>query len=112
MLEENYNQRRIREMRTEVVMPQMGESVAEGTLTVWLKEIGDLVERNEPLFEITTDKVDAEIPSPVTGVLVEKLVEPGQTVEINTQVAIVDSEATPGEPVAPAQASAPRSEER
>lgn len=84
-------------MRTEVVMPQMGESVAEGTLTVWLKEIGDKVERNEPIFEITTDKVDAEVPSPVEGVLVEKLVEPGQTVEINTLVAIVDSEAAPGE---------------
>lgn len=78
-------------MRTEVVMPQMGESVAEGTLTVWLKNIGDYVERDEPLFEITTDKVDAEVPSPVAGVLVERFVEPGTTVEINTLVAIVDA---------------------
>lgn len=97
-------------MRTEVVMPQMGESVAEGTLTVWLKEVGDQVERNEPLFEITTDKVDAEVPSPVTGVLVEKLVEPGQTVEINTLVAIVDSEAKPGEVVESAKEAAPKAE--
>ena len=83
-------------MRTEVVMPQMGESVAEGTVTVWLKEVGDSVERDEPLFEITTDKVDAEVPSPVDGVLVEKHVEPGQTVEINTLVAIVDTDAEEG----------------
>ncbi|MGM0556586.1 MAG: dihydrolipoamide acetyltransferase family protein [Myxococcota bacterium] len=83
-------------MRTEVVMPQMGESVAEGTVTVWLKEVGDTVERDEPLFEITTDKVDAEVPSPVDGVLVEKHVEPGETVEINTLVAIVDTDAAEG----------------
>jgi 2-oxoglutarate dehydrogenase E2 component (dihydrolipoamide succinyltransferase) len=83
-------------MRTEVVMPQMGESVAEGTVTIWLKEVGDKVERDEPLFEITTDKVDAEVPSPVDGVLVEKHVEPGQTVEINTLVAIVDTDAAEG----------------
>jgi 2-oxoglutarate dehydrogenase E2 component (dihydrolipoamide succinyltransferase) len=84
-------------MRTEVVMPQMGESVAEGTVTTWLKEVGDHVERDEPLFEITTDKVDAEVPSPVDGILVEKLVEPGETVEINTLVAVVDTEAKEGE---------------
>lgn len=83
-------------MRTEVVMPQMGESVAEGTLTQWLKKVGDRVERDEPLFEITTDKVDAEIPSPTDGVLVEIRVEPGQTVEINHVVAIVDTTAAPG----------------
>lgn len=90
-------------MRTEVVMPQMGESVAEGTVTTWLKEIGDFVERDEPLFEITTDKVDAEVPSPVAGVLVEKHVEPGQTVEINTIVAVVDTEAKEGEVPAAAE---------
>jgi 2-oxoglutarate dehydrogenase E2 component (dihydrolipoamide succinyltransferase) len=84
-------------MRTEVVMPQMGESVAEGTVTTWLKEIGEHVERDEPLFEITTDKVDAEVPSPVDGILVEKHVEPGETVEINTLVAVVDTEGTEGE---------------
>ena len=84
-------------MRTEVVMPQMGESVAEGTVTVWLKDIGDYVERDEPLFEITTDKVDAEVPSPVEGVLKEKLVEPGTTVEINTIVAVIDTEDEQGD---------------
>jgi 2-oxoglutarate dehydrogenase E2 component (dihydrolipoamide succinyltransferase) len=75
----------------------MGESVAEGTVTTWLKEVGDFVERDEPLFEITTDKVDAEVPSPVEGVLIEKHVEPGETVEINTLVAVVDTEAKEGE---------------
>ena len=106
-------------MRTEVVMPQMGESVAEGTVTVWLKQVGEHVARDEPLFELTTDKVDAEVPSPVAGKLIEWLVQPGTTVPINTVVAIVDAEgdapeagaptpevnplATP----APAQASAP-----
>lgn len=79
-------------MKTNVVMPQMGESVTEGTLTVWLKEIGDTVERDEPLFEITTDKVDAEVPSPVAGVLVERLVETGTTVEINSLVAVIETE--------------------
>ena len=74
-------------------MPQMGESIAEATLTQWLKSPGDTVERDEPLFEITTDKVDAEIPSPVKGVLVEIRVEPGQTVEINHIVAVIDSSA-------------------
>ncbi|MFW6054242.1 MAG: biotin/lipoyl-containing protein, partial [Persicimonas sp.] len=72
-------------MRTEVVMPQMGESVAEGTVTTWIKEVGDRVERDEPLFEITTDKVDAEVPSPVDGILVEKHVEPGQTARLAVQ---------------------------
>ena len=92
-------------MRTEVVMPQMGESVAEGTVTTWLKDIGDSVERDEPLFEITTDKVDAEVPSPVDGVLVEQLVEPGETVEINTLVAVIDTEAEEGELPEAAQAA-------
>ena len=90
-------------MRTEVVMPQMGESVTEGTVTKWLKEPGEYVERDEPLFEITTDKVDADVPSPEAGVLVERLVEVGETVEINTVVAILDQEAEEGEVV---QASA------
>ena len=63
-------------MQTEVVMPQMGESVAEGTVTEWLKEVGDYVERDEPLFLITTDKVDADVPCPKEGTLVEKRVEP------------------------------------
>ncbi len=83
-------------MRTEVVMPQMGESVAEGTVTRWLKEIGEKVERDEPLFELTTDKVDADVPSPVEGVLIEILVHPGETVEVNALVAVIDTEAKEG----------------
>src|SRR5712691_10125546 len=71
---------------TDVVMPQMGESIVEGTLTKWLKKAGDHVERDEPLFEISTDKVDTEIPSPVAGVLADVLVEEGKTVGINTIV--------------------------
>jgi pyruvate dehydrogenase E2 component (dihydrolipoamide acetyltransferase) len=73
----------------DVIMPQMGESIAEGTVTKWLKSIGDHVERDEPLFEISTDKVDAEIPSPVAGVLKEIRVTPGTTVPVNTVVGIV-----------------------
>src|ERR1700704_1100869 len=71
---------------TDVVMPQMGESIVEGTLTKWLKKPGDRVERDEPLFEISTDKVDTEIPSPAAGTLAEILVEEGKTVGINTVV--------------------------
>jgi 2-oxoglutarate dehydrogenase E2 component (dihydrolipoamide succinyltransferase) len=74
---------------TEVVMPQMGESIFEGTITKWLKKAGDTVQKDEPLFEISTDKVDAEIPSPVAGVLTEIKVAEGATVEINTVVAVI-----------------------
>jgi pyruvate dehydrogenase E2 component (dihydrolipoamide acetyltransferase) len=77
-------------MSTEVVMPQMGESIAEGTITKWLKQVGDHVERDEPLFEISTDKVDAEIPSPAAGTLTEIRFKEGDTVEINTTVAVLD----------------------
>ena len=77
-------------MSTEVVMPQMGESIAEGTITKWLKKVGDRVERDEPLFEISTDKVDAEIPSPAAGTLTEIRFQEGDTVEINTTVAVLD----------------------
>jgi len=79
-------------MAVEVVMPQMGESIFEGTVTKWLKKPGDRVERDEPLFEISTDKVDAEIPSPVAGVLSEIKVGEGQTVPIRTVVAVIDAE--------------------
>jgi pyruvate dehydrogenase E2 component (dihydrolipoamide acetyltransferase) len=72
-----------------VVMPQMGESIFEGTITKWLKKTGDTVQKDEPLFEISTDKVDAEIPSPVTGVLTEIKVGEGETVEVNTVVAVI-----------------------
>jgi len=77
-------------MSTEVVMPQMGESIAEGTITKWLKNLGDRVERDEPLFEISTDKVDAEIPSPAAGTLTEVRFKEGDTVEVNTVVAVLD----------------------
>jgi pyruvate dehydrogenase E2 component (dihydrolipoamide acetyltransferase) len=80
-------------MSTEVVMPQMGESIAEGTITKWLKQVGDRVERDEPLFEISTDKVDAEIPSPAAGTLTEIRFKEGDTVEINTTVAVLDGAA-------------------
>jgi 2-oxoglutarate dehydrogenase E2 component (dihydrolipoamide succinyltransferase) len=78
-------------MAADVVMPQMGESIFEGTITKWLKKPGDKVERDEPLFEISTDKVDAEIPSPTAGVLKEIKVKEGQTVPINTVVATIDA---------------------
>jgi 2-oxoglutarate dehydrogenase E2 component (dihydrolipoamide succinyltransferase) len=78
---------------TEIVMPQMGESIFEGTITKWLKKAGDSVQKDEPLFEISTDKVDAEIPSPVTGVLTEIKAAEGATVQVNTVVAIIG---TPG----------------
>ena len=90
-------------------MPQMGESIFEGTITKWLKKPGDTVQQDEPLFEISTDKVDAEIPSPAAGVLSEIKVQAGTTVQINTVVATIsaawDSSATPPRarrPAAPA----------
>src|SRR5712692_10496037 len=79
-------------MATEVVMPQMGESIAEGTITKWMKKVGDHVDRDEPLFEISTDKVDAEIPSPAAGTLTEIKFKEGETVEVNTVVAVLDGE--------------------
>ena len=83
---------------TQVKMPQMGESIFEGTVTKWLKKKGDKVQRDEPLFEISTDKIDTEIPSPASGVLQDILVKEGQTVQINTTVAIIgDGVAKPAE---------------
>jgi 2-oxoglutarate dehydrogenase E2 component (dihydrolipoamide succinyltransferase) len=79
---------------TDVIMPQMGESIAEGTLTKWLKNVGDKIKRDEPLFEISTDKVDAEIPAPVSGVLAEIKVQAGTTVPINTVVGVIAAEGT------------------
>src|SRR3954470_9324082 len=76
-------------MPTSVVMPQMGESIAEGTIVRWIKKVGDQVERDEPLFEISTDKVDAEIPSPAAGVLTDIKVHEGETVGVNTVVATI-----------------------
>ena len=74
---------------TDVVMPQMGESIFEGTITKWLKKVGDKVQRDEPLFEISTDKVDAEIPAPAAGVLREIKVKEGTTVQVNSVVAVI-----------------------
>ena len=79
-------------MATDVVMPQMGESIAEGTITKWLVKVGDKVERDQPLFEISTDKVDAEIPSPVTGVLLAIRHDEGETVEVDSVVAQIGAE--------------------
>ena len=81
-------------MPTDVIMPQMGESIFEGTITKWLKKTGDAVEKDEPLFEISTDKVDAEIPSPVAGVLTEIKFPEGATVEVNTVVAVIGEAGT------------------
>ena len=91
--------------RIDVVMPQMGESITEGTLSKWLKKLGDPVKRDEPIFEISTDKVDAEIPAPSAGILAEILVNEGQTVPIQTLVARIETEAGVG--VAPPPAPAP-----
>src|SRR5712692_5025068 len=76
-------------MATDVVMPQMGESIAEGTIVRWIKKVGDKVDRDEPLFEISTDKVDAEIPSPAAGVVAEIRVKEGETVAVNSVVAVI-----------------------
>ena len=99
--------------RIDVVMPQMGESIAEGTLSKWLKKVGDQVKRDEPMFEISTDKVDAEIPAPSTGVLAEILVTEGQTVPVQTVVARLETDVTAAvaapaaAPSAPAAATTP-----
>ena len=95
--------------RIEVPMPQMGESIAEGTVSQWLKQVGDAVERDEPILEISTDKVDAEIPSPSDGTLVEIAVQEGETVEVGTIVAFIDTEAG-ATTTAPAAAPAPAPE--
>ena len=93
--------------RVDVIMPQMGESIAEGTLSRWLKKVGDEVKRDEPIFEISTDKVDAEIPAPSAGILAEILVTEGQTVPVQTVVARLETEkgAATGAATAPAPAA-------
>ena len=99
-------------MATEVVMPQMGESIAEGTITRWLKKVGEQVERDEPLFEISTDKVDAEIPSPAAGTLQEVRYQEGDTVEVNTVVAVIGEGNGAAAPApAASQAEAPASQQ-
>src|ERR1700757_3074777 len=94
-------------MSTDVVMPQMGESVVEGTITKWLKKPGDTVQREEPLFEISTDKVDAEIPSPASGVLKEVKVKEGATVQVNTIVGVIDSDGAGASAASPAKTAPP-----
>lgn len=91
---------------TPVLMPQMGESIAEGTIVTWLKKPGDRVEKDEPLFEISTDKVDAEIPSPASGFLLETLFGPGETVEVNKVVAHIGAQAGATATAPPAQPAA------
>src|SRR5229473_1960909 len=93
-------------MAVDIVMPQMGESIFEGTITKWLKKPGDKVERDEPLFEISTDKVDAEIPAPAAGVLREIKVSEGQTVPIQTIVGVIDSDGAAAGSAAPAPSPA------
>jgi len=103
-------------MATDIIMPQMGESIVEGTITKWLKKPGDKVQRDEPLFEISTDKVDAEIPAPASGVLQEIKVTEGTTVGVNTVVGTIaaDGEAAAAKPAATQAkpAAAPRKEEQ
>src|SRR5437764_14724909 len=89
-------------MATDVVMPQMGESIAEGTVVRWLKKVGETVERDEPLLEISTDKVDAEIPSPANGTLTEIIAQEGQTVGVNTVVARIGAQGEAASATAPA----------
>ena len=99
-------------MSEEVKMPQMGESIAEGTIVRWLKKVGDSVKRDEPLFEISTDKVDAEIPAPASGVLSEIKVNEGETVAVNTVVAVINGAgAQPAATEAPAEAAAQPAEQ-
>src|SRR5438552_13166562 len=93
-------------MPTDIVMPQMGESIFEGTITKWLKKPGDKVQRDEPLFEISTDKVDAEIPAPASGVLQEIKVSEGNTVQVNTVVGVI-GDGSGASASAPAKVAAP-----
>jgi pyruvate dehydrogenase E2 component (dihydrolipoamide acetyltransferase) len=94
-------------MPTDVVMPQMGESIFEGTITKWLKKTGEKVQRDEPLFEISTDKVDAEIPAPASGVLQEIKVSEGNTVQVNTVVGVIGEASGSTASAAPAKTAAP-----
>src|SRR3954467_15850435 len=94
-------------MPTDVIMPQMGESIFEGTLTKWLKKPGEKVTRDEPLFEISTDKVDAEIPAPASGVLKEVKVKEGTTVQVNTVFGVCDGDGAGASASAPARSAPP-----
>src|SRR5262245_54291106 len=94
--------------QTEVVMPQMGVSVSEGTITKWLKQVGEQVSRDEPLLEISTDKVDTEVPSPAEGVVTQILAQEGDTVDVGTVIAMIGpAGAQPAEPAPAAPAAEP-----
>src|SRR5450432_1239275 len=93
--------------RIDVIMPQMGESITEGTMSRWIKKVGDAVKRDEPIFEISTDKVDAEIPAPNAGVLAEVIVTEGQTVAVGTVVARIETDAGAAVTAPPASAPVP-----
>ena len=103
-------------MPTDIIMPQMGESIVEGTITKWLKKPGDKVQRDEPLFEISTDKVDAEIPAPASGVLQEIKVTEGTTVGVNTVVGTIavdgEAAATPAKAAVPVPAPQAKEEKK
>src|SRR5438128_499279 len=96
-------------MSVEVVMPQMGESITEGTVSKWLKKVGERVEKDEPVLEISTDKVDAEVPSPGAGILLAINTQEGETVEVGTVVAVIgeESEAGASAPKTPPPAAKP-----
>src|SRR5436305_4839746 len=81
----------------DITMPQLGETVTEGTITKWFKSVGDEVSEDEPLFEVSTDKVDSEVPSPESGYLAEILVEEGDTVDVGTKLAVISSDAPSGD---------------
>src|SRR6266513_530647 len=81
----------------DITMPQLGETVTEGTITKWFKSVGDEISEDEPLFEVSTDKVDSEVPSPESGYVAEILVEEGETVDVGTKLAVVSSEAPSGD---------------
>ncbi|MEP4652052.1 MAG: biotin/lipoyl-containing protein, partial [Ilumatobacter sp.] len=92
----------------DVTLPQLGETVTEGTITQWFKAVGDTVAEDEPLFEVSTDKVDTEVPSPVSGTLTEIRVQEGDTVEVGTVIAVVgDADGAPADAPAPAAEEAP-----
>src|SRR5213595_2691260 len=97
-------------MSTTVTMPQLGETVVEGTITKWLKKEGEQIDRDEPLFEISTDKVDTEVPSPGAGTLVEIKVPEGETVQVGTELALIETDgqgtAAPAKPTEQAQPAA------
>ncbi len=98
-------------MATPVTMPQLGETVVEGTIVKWLKSEGDTIERDEPLFEISTDKVDTEVPSPVGGTIKEIKIKEGETVEVGTELAVIDEGGAAGDGQAEEPKEEPKEEE-